>query len=834
MKDFFRNYVKPQPDKALFREGMRQLKLPGMVYAIVMLLFQVGMELDHGSYYGFWTKQYTLANPINVYLDEIADITAILSTMFIVGAMFYVSHLLRSGRARDFYCATPHSLGTVWGNFAASVYAWCLIGMAAPYLLCTVVMGFMDYKAIGFCLQAFLGNAAFALMVFGVMMLAVTLTGRILNALITAAGIAFLPSALWGAFHASLNYYYNSLFLFIRYPEGLSCPDPFSVFLDSTELFRLSLQGGRSDGFALFAGWHVIVYCLLVGAAEIALAMLFASVRTGDTTGRPFINREAHLLSLFSVMLTVYCCAAGLFTVMLDYKVEYFKGMVFNYISIILVTVIGLTVAFWVCELLLTFDIKRAHRALKYLPIPAAIALAVTGCGYLHTTAEFTTTVDPAEVASFSLVRNSDLNDDLAIFRLSSTYGRTVTEDTRFENRAVIEYVASRINEFVALYQDNPKKAFEQSENWYYLLEEESTEPNPAPDATIAIRLYLKNGRAVTRAIRFDKEHADQLAQAILSDKAFMKQFLALPDSSKLNLDMYSTEGMDAADLSTIYDSFLKEYSAMTDEQKLEYLKEILYSDYERNIYYDYGYQDPAVSRDAAADGDPSAPEAVVSESDAVNRPVNDYKLVSKTCEPGDYIITHCDLTGEGGLTGDYVFRMETQGYAERHLYDTNYLFEQTIRIDRKTFPETHALIVRTCNAGMTDLIKTLTAYNSDGFRGNGYVELSADYYAADSEAHINYDLVMPSYLQWSRDEYRSYWEDAYWDEEAEEYKTNEYKTVEVDSNAMVAKLLADAEATGDTVDFSKPYCVLSIHGDSGKKNTRIHRQIFIQTELGY
>ena len=50
----------------------------------------------------------------------------------------------------------------------------------------------------------------------------------------------------------------------------------------------------------------------------------------------------------------------------------------------------------------------------------------------------------------------------------------------------------------------------------------------------------------------------------------------------------------------------------------------------------------------------------------------------------------------------------------------------------------------------------------------------------------------------------------------------------------MVAKLLADAEATGDTVDFSKPYCVLSIHGDSGKKNTRIHRQIFIQTELGY
>lgn len=833
MKNFLKNYSKPGFRPSIFGEGMRQLRLLGIIYAVVCAVLCL-LEVFDNSFFNDadFQKAYTVPVSVLSYFDEFAVMMAVASVIFIVAASLYIMQFMRTAKARDFYCSTPHSVGTVWLNFAAAVYVWHLIGLLAGYVLFSLILMTQDIKLFGLCLQAFAGNFAFSLMVFGIVMLSVTLTGRIVNTIATTVGLALLPSMLWADFHAALMNYFH-MFSFIRYPEGLTCPDPFGWLLAALGLYEEAntyANNAYLDGFQCFCSGQAILYCLVMGILYFAAAFLFASIRMGDTAGRPFVNKPAHIISFLALTAPIICFAAQLasnfFTVKIGYFGTYYINELILEYGLAIVVILALC---WLSELLLTFDLRHAHRALKYLSVPVLAAALLVGCGYAAFSAEMTTTVDAEDVESFTLVRNASLDDSLAIFRLSDSYGRTVTETGRFKDADTIQYVTAKINDYVSLYQKDPEKAFLQNEEYYEAYGYDEYDEGELTENInyINIKLNLKNGKSITRTVPFDDAHVAKLAAAIENDKAYMKRFLSLPDGDKLNINV-NAEGLTPSEATEIYKAFVDEYNAMSDEAKLAYLKANLYSDYNA---YDYQYYDP-VQTDPVTTA--AVEEKAVTTAESVS--YTDITLVSKSHEAGDYIIDYCYYhKGEGGLSGTHALDISIDGYADGHLYDYNYYFNETFVLTLETMPNTHALIVKTCNAKIPELLASFSE-NRDSL---DVAYLTADYVTKEEDVTLHYDLVTKRtakyYTDYAEDyvdgEYDEDWE--YYDSETGEHKPRNIKTetIEVDTQAMIDKLLKDAAATGESVDFSKPYCELVAYAGKNGRD-KIQQQYFIQTEF--
>ena len=835
MKDFLKNQSKPLWKPSIFSEGLRQLRLLGIVYTVLNVITMLLTFADFDNYSDDYQKQYFISGGISGHVDDIVIAIAVISTIFIVAASLYLMRFLRSAKARDFYCSTPNSVGTIWLNFAAAVYAWNLIGLLAAYVPFTLLMMIQDVKSFGMYLQMFVGNFTFSLMVFGFTMLAVILTGRLINAIAAMIGLAFTPSLLWSVYHAALIEYFSQ-FGFLKFPNVLTCPDPFGRLLRAFDLyyFRTYSAWQFDTPFDVFCSGQTIFYCLVMGLLYFTAAFLFASIRTGDTAGRPFVNKAAHFIALMALVVPTVSIGTHMMTSILlrngklwGWRDTYLEETVFE-IAFIIILVLGVC---WLAELLYTFDIKHSHLSLKYLPIPVAVAALLAGIGYAQTAADMTTTVDSKDVESFTLVRNNYLDDSLAIFRLHDTYGRTVTEKSSFKDAETINYVTKQINDFVKLYQEDTKRAYSAVEDEdiygsdydYYYGEEES----PVSDDDINyinIQLNLKNGKTIARSIKFDKAHREQMAAAIESDKEYMKQFLTLPDADRLNISVgIDGNGINADEATEIYKAFVKEYNALSDEEKFRYLKNNLYSDYDE---YEYGYSDPAVTEPQTVSLD-EAEEATETETSGVVSK-SDVKLVSKSYEVGDYVIENSDFYNTTDGLGEHTFQLDIEGYADGHLYDEKYHFTQTLRFGTKTMPETHALTVKICNAKIPETLKAIEKTANDT-KSAYWIQIRADYYSDKQNAYVCYDRYYLTYERWY-DDYAVDDYEEYYDEETDEYKQRKLETVEVDSNAMVAKLLSDAAATGESVDFTKPYCevIVNIH----RNRQTINNNFFIQTEF--
>lgn len=837
MKDFLKNQSKPLWKPSIFGEGLRQLRLLGIVYTAISVVMLLLSFLDYYDYGGDYQKQYFISGGISGGVDEVVIMLVISSTIFIVAASLYLMRFLRSAKARDFYCSTPNSVGTVWLNFAAAVYAWNLIGLLAAYVPLTLLMMIQDVKSFGMCLQMFVGNFTFSLMVFGFTMLAVILTGRLINAIASIIGFAFTPALLWSVYHAALIEYFTE-FGFLRFPNGLTCPDPFGRLLEAFDMYYgfSTYSASQFDTpFDVFCSGGTIFYCLVMGILYFAAAFLFASIRTGDTAGRPFVNKAAHFIALMALVVPTVSIGTHMMTSILlrngklwGWRDVYLEEIVFAMAMIILL-VLGFS---WLSELLYTFDIKHSHRTLKYLPIPVVIAAILAGIGYAQTAADMTTTVEPKDVDSFTLVRNNYLDDNLAIFRLHDTYGRTVTEKSSFKDAETINYVTKQINDFVKLYQEDTKRAYRAVEDEdiygddydYYIDDEEYSADNDDINY-INIQLNLKNGKTVTRSVKFDKAHREQMAAAIENDKEYMKQFLTLPDADRLNISI-GVDGDDtigAAEVTEIYKAFLKEYNALSNEEKFRYLKNNLYSDYDE---YEYGYSDPAVTEPQTVSLD-EAEEATETETSGVVSK-SDVKLVSKSYEVGDYVIENSDFYNTTDGLGEHTFQLDIEGYADGHLYDEKYHFTQTLRFGTKTMPETHALTVKICNAKIPETLKAIEKTANDT-KSAGWIQIRADYYGDKQETYVCYDQYSHTYERWYDNYTVDDYED-YYDEETDQYRQRKLETIEVDSNAMVAKLLSDAAATGESVDFTKPYCEVIVNIHRNRQTST--NNFFIQTEF--
>ena len=587
----------PRFKKTLFSEGLRQLKIGGIAYVVITAistLLLAGQNMSFDDY--IVTHNMGL---LRFALEDIPFDMFALASAFAVLAVFFISHFMRSSKARDFYCATPHSHGTLWLNFAASALAWTAAGVLAYFLVTAVLLMPLDPKAFGALFFVACNIFAAAFMVFGMAVLAVTMTGRIISALVTLTGLSALSTCMMYAYAEGRHAMYSKFGL-VTETSDLTLYDPVCFIFRRLFFGGFSYYGDyyTSDAFSLFYSWRTIGYGLLIGFVMLAVAAVFSTIRTGDTVGKPFVGEAAHVISLTSATLPVgfvvtYC----FFSVTEKWLHDPFFSLAPLFTDddwlVVILLILFIVGGFWGIELLLTFDIKHAHRSFKYFPIPVAATMAALLVGFFGMKAEFNTVPTADEVESFTLVRNEVLPDELAYFRINETFGRAATNKAEFTDKETIAYVTGKMKELSDAYGHDTQKAYEAHAIW----ENEKTgisnlHQDGKGNNLITIRLNLKNGKHLYRTVAFDQKHITGLESAMLNDSDFMKKFLALPAADIINLDITDHRGMTRGEAVAIYKSFVKEYNALSDAEKLEYIKTSVMNHYVNHAYDEEAYDD--------------------------------------------------------------------------------------------------------------------------------------------------------------------------------------------------------------------------------------------------
>ena len=173
----------PLPTKSLFLEGLRQLKIGGIVYAALCVLVSLGNCADVYSHSDAMQHRYTLSVNIDERFNDNLFFLLFLAVIFLTAASFSVMTFLRSPRARDFYLATPQSSGRLWASFASAVLAWHGIAMGASFIVWLLFALPYDLKSVSVCLVILGSLLASTFLIFALVLLALSLTGRLVSAL---------------------------------------------------------------------------------------------------------------------------------------------------------------------------------------------------------------------------------------------------------------------------------------------------------------------------------------------------------------------------------------------------------------------------------------------------------------------------------------------------------------------------------------------------------------------------------------------------------------------------------------------------------------------------
>lgn len=863
MKDFLQKHGLPRPRRFLFREAVRQLMIGGIVYAALSLILTlVGLVQRFSVLYETWGASaihHTLYNEPYDYFYNVVNYGTLLSVVFVVLACFYATSYLRSVSSRDYYASTPHTVGTVWLNFAAAVFVWNLLGIAVSLPITMMFLLPQALNAIGCCLLVTFHRLAISTLAFGLTMLAISLTGRLVNAVITLAGMSvFLNTVremitLPYAHRASdMDDYYNgftsvSSFL-VKTITAL--PDPIG------DLYRESESGGYALDMCIWdeGVWGQAWLMLAAGLVMTALAAFIVNRRRGDEAGQPFVSRAAHAVGLLSI--TFPATAFGLGTLYRlcvhfdewgDASVDFrfWMGMEdFSYDDrwFIPVSLLVFAASFWLAELAFTLDVRHAHRGYAALPAALLMVGGLLGAGHGLSHADYLRRPSADEVVSFSFTHYEYDHYNLKYFWSDSAFFDWIDKDTPFYDREIIEYCTYQIGyvldnggsyPIIEEYRLTP----EQEEKYEYWGQEHAS----LRLGGVNVTLRLKDGHSMTRTVIFDRAHLEALEQLIAGDETVMNRCVGLPASDSANVDVnYSllAPNFSKEETREIYDCLTKEYNARSNAEKYDFLRRYASTvdDYDGAENYDF-FLNTDKSYDPY-DFKPYFVYDIVSDSDTEYRE-KDFVAGQQSREPGRY---EWNISTYNSYESEYFITLSVSGYREGHLYQNDNSYAVHIYITPESLPETFALVTRSFENDRDKLADRLSEPSDP--KDKRYLELEVDYVdpsgTDNTTWEITYDRLTPEVIK-DREDLKDDDPPYYDDNEAYHWEEYARETDEATGTEIISRygedaperdiyfyeitpedgLAALAEALRNPVplDLTKPYCVIKVRDYASYKD---------------
>lgn len=562
-------------DTVLFKESLRQLRLPGIVLFVISmfgcLIVPVLYALSRGtSSASAGSTAFTVSAAL---LAPFAAVMLYLIPLVLVLSLFRPFHT-RSGA--DFYHSLASTRTSLYISMGAAALAWYYAIAAASVLGAAAL-----YAALGASFApAYLPYVLFTCLAGGtlvsaVALLAVSMTGTILNTLVLAGLVAFLPRLVTTLFTAaitrSLSFVgFDALGAVGRYSLNI----PAGFLLSAVASFIGNTSGNTAD--TPFLSGAAIAYTYVLAGIYLVLGWLAFRTRRSETAGANAPNR---------LLQHIYRCVIALPVGLLIPFVLVSERASGSGIFCIVLGIVDVFIYF-LYELITTKKLKNLLTAAPVLPVVAAVCV-VFGMGLRGVQSNLLSLSFTADdIASVQLA--ADGGGSSSSSNTTPTYNDLLTKTIRYTESDIRTQVA---DDYAAAVKKLTYNLSDAGKN-------QSTSYSPTYSAVI----HLKNGRTVTRYLGMRSEGVSDMSddpfsalqETMLKNALYSERAVALPEQADIQ-SVYSNLGKSRAAAERIWEVYKGEYAKLTSEQQLS-LQQRMNSAYDNtdnvgNLYVEGTYQ---------------------------------------------------------------------------------------------------------------------------------------------------------------------------------------------------------------------------------------------------
>lgn len=524
----------------LYLEGLKKIRLVGIIAGIIVIISNALPPIV--TLLGSQNESYVGYKPNTTILTASNFAIPSLLLLFLTPFFFLSMYsFLNKRNESDFYHAIPYKRSCVLVTFLASIYTWIWGILLVSLLLTGALWAVCPNVSFAFSVipQLFGVYAATALYIGSFVLLAMTLTGTAISNLAVTGILLFfvrivgsIITVILDDMVPILDLSYSPLrFLSMGYylPAAI-----LTSFYDS----------------AVFKSVGLWIYSFVIMALLYALAIFCYCRRKSESANKSALNRK-----LQHVFRCAFTLPLALITAYLIYTGED--------LSFIVVMMVVTLMAYFLYELITTKNLRSTLRSTPMLLVPfLCCALIIGGC-FLTRASVLESAYEPDDIASVRTYNYSSLFD--LFMRGSDSYESLATAGIRIPDREAAKVVSEALK--MTIRDIKGEESIRWDENVY----------------SSYVEITLNSGRRVGRQLFFKENAYRQLMKTIQDSEEYRKAYISMPESKRIQ-SIYAPmcDGASNSDLMRLWETFVSEYNALTDDEKVEFKARYRFS-------YNYG-----------------------------------------------------------------------------------------------------------------------------------------------------------------------------------------------------------------------------------------------------
>ena len=519
----------------LFLEGIRQLKLLGIIAAIIYGLQVLILTIS----YPIYKMQNELYDPKKVIPEVVngLNIMPILFASFILVApvmTIYLFSFLNKRSRSDFYHSIPHTRICIYFSFLAAIFAWLTILTIGTALIgITTMLIFSKFYSLmwGAYFLFALGTLVASFAVAAGVTIAMAVSGTVFTNIFVSGFILFLPRLIITIIPISV-----SQITPIIVPGQVSPFLSYNINIITGVIFYIF--GGSYYGMSPSIDFPLtnpasIIYTAILCIVYSALACILFNRRKSESAAKSAPNR--YFQALYRITFTMVYFSIVIALILEDLLTDFDDV----FLGLIICIIIGITI-YLLYELISTRSFKKMFRSIPSLSIVAACCLVLVGTifGIRRIQLSFNPKAD--EIESITLIKTRDRYYDES-FLLFHDYLNLYTSEVEVTDPKLISLVSASLNENATLLKDSNLNEFYDKYHLYYF-----NSYNYGTDRQGYIydnfKINTKSGSKY-RTVFYPAANEDIITNAIENDKATKDVYMNLPDAIKNTVQIWPVNG---------------------------------------------------------------------------------------------------------------------------------------------------------------------------------------------------------------------------------------------------------------------------------------------------
>ncbi len=514
----------------LYAEGIRQLKVVGVIFLIIATLINcisplVALLVKAGVF--DMESTATEASALNM-----SQFTFMLVALAAIVMAFNLFKFLNKRSGSDFYHSLPVTRPCLFFSLCASVLTVMVFVFAAPILLAGLLYTIAGIKFLwGVSALCLLAYTLCALLLTACTLLGMSLTGTFISGFMMGLIVFLLPRILIMVYTSLLNDL-----------TVIADVQALSIFTDPAYNLPVNLclsfvgisSMAWSEAICFLPG---MLYTAVLGVLYLAAACLLFTFRKSETAEQSAPNRILQHIYRCIVALPVSLSLPAIIVPAIAGEREVFSS------EVLLMLLITLAV-YLLYELITTRKLRNLLPALPVFLVVLGIDVILGGSLMLSRSAILNQRPAADEIQSVVF-----LPSNMDFYGASPSYFEMTAQKVAHED----ETIRSAVSE--ALRTD----AEQVMDNTYYT----SPESNYSNRFNVAIR--TTSGKTLNRILRLDtRMYENELVPRILQNDDYNELATALPPENTISSVFFGHNPIDPA----LWESFQREFNTLTDEQK--------------------------------------------------------------------------------------------------------------------------------------------------------------------------------------------------------------------------------------------------------------------------